>query len=225
MGTGYRATLSFHLAPFRKPTLGFAIKHQQKTTNEPNPSHRLSAKNSSDRGQSRAIPPPDPAPAVQHLTGEELCSITGWTDMRHRQLAMAGYFPAPVRGRYKQRETLLGVIRYLSEQVRKSKAKGEKELLLKARREIAELTLSESRGELVETVQVRRAWTNIAREQRQLLIRKLETELIAKAPGKSPVELLVIVREIIDDVCVLTRAQGERWAEVDSSIEEPTETK
>ena len=183
-------------------------------------------------GQERSIldaiatpnPEAKPAPAVQHLTGEELCSITGWTDMRHRQLAMAGYFPAPVRGRYKQRETLLGVIRYLSEQVRKSKAKGEKELLLKARREIAELTLSESRGELVETVQVRRAWANIAREQRQLLIRKLETELIAKAPGKSPVELLVIVREIIDDVCVLTRAQGERWAEVDeiASVDNPS---
>lgn len=58
-------------------------------------------------------------PAAVTLTASELCEITGLTDRRHRQLADAGYFPAPSRGVYEAVPTMKGVGRYYREQIQK----------------------------------------------------------------------------------------------------------
>src|SRR5262245_55214640 len=81
------------------------------------------------------------------ITAEQLCSITGLTDRRHRQLAAAGYFPPPIRGRY-QGVTLLGIIRYQREQLakRNDTFRREQEAYTKARREVAQEELAVIRG-------------------------------------------------------------------------------
>ena len=49
------------------------------------------------------------------VTVDEFRNITGLTDQRHRQMANEGHFPAPVRGLYKLKSAVAGVIRYYRE--------------------------------------------------------------------------------------------------------------
>src|SRR5688572_19445628 len=93
----------------------------------------------------------DSAGTAGTLSREQLCTITGLTDRRHRQLADKGYFPPPVQGRYQAGKTLVGVIRYLGEQLRKKNSKLAQEQigLTKAKRQLAEEDLAEVRGKYV----------------------------------------------------------------------------
>ena len=49
---------------------------------------------------------------VQTISGEQLCTLTGLSDRRHRQLAKDGYFPPPMKGQYQLTLTLQGMFRY-----------------------------------------------------------------------------------------------------------------
>lgn len=49
------------------------------------------------------------------LSAEVLCSLTGLTDRRHRQIAKEGFFPPPVKGQYQLTPTLQGMFKYYRE--------------------------------------------------------------------------------------------------------------
>lgn len=51
----------------------------------------------------------------QLISGEKLCSLTGLTDRRHRQIAKEGYFPPPIKGQYQLAPTLQGMFKYYRE--------------------------------------------------------------------------------------------------------------
>lgn len=103
------------------------------------------------------------------LSADELSSITGTTDRRHRQLAKEGYYPQPVRGEYKFRETLSGLLRWHRDQAAKKTGTlaEEKQRKLKAERMLIELHLRRENREALDADEVRRAWEFIGMNMRQ----------------------------------------------------------
>src|SRR5437667_7751758 len=55
-------------------------------------------------------------PSGGTISAERLCSLSGLTDRRHRQLASQGFFPPPIRGDYQAGATIQGLLRYYREQ-------------------------------------------------------------------------------------------------------------
>src|SRR5438876_10743539 len=106
--------------------------------------------------------PPEPSEAGT-ITAEQLCSITGLTDRRHRQLATAGYFPPPILGRYQVGATLLGIIKHQRELIQKKSTKlaKEQQALTKAKRELAQEELAEVRGKYVAKESIGPALRNV----------------------------------------------------------------
>src|SRR5438552_396227 len=97
---------------------------------------------------SKPKPPVIPLPSGPTLTAVRLCEITTLSDRRHRQLAVSGYFPPPIRGIYQAGPTLLGIIKYQREQLAKKSdvLRIEQEAFTKAKRELAQEELAHFRG-------------------------------------------------------------------------------
>jgi len=119
---------------------------------------------------------------TQHIAAEQLCSLTGLSDRRHRQIAKDGYFPPPINGQYQMAVTLQGMFRYYRElsAKRSSTVEDEKQKKLAAERKIAELTLSKLRGEVFKAGSVVRCWENITLTVRQKFLgmeNKISTRL------------------------------------------------
>lgn len=149
------------------------------------------------------------------LTAEQLCGITGLTDRRHRQLATAGYFPAPINGRYVAGKVLVGVIRYQRELITKKNGKLAKEqvALTKARRETAQEELAVMRGRYVEKAEIGPALRNVSLHQRAVLQRKLEQELGPNLAGLTTQEILPKIKAAVDEICSVFREGVSGWME------------
>ena len=78
------------------------------------------------------------------IRADALCSLTGLSDRRHRQLAARGFFPPPIRSVYQRNETLAGLFRYFKEREAEAAAtlKKEEEAYMRAKRKKAELELA-----------------------------------------------------------------------------------
>tara|TARA_Y100000588_G_C14233890_1_gene916408 strand:- start:43 stop:561 length:519 start_codon:yes stop_codon:yes gene_type:complete len=118
----------------------------------------------------------------QHITGEQLCALTGLTDRRHRQIAKEGYFPPPINGEYQFSAAIQGMFRYYRElsAKRSSTLEDEKQKKLAAERKISELNLARMRGELLDASGVEKEWGNIILTTRQKLLgmeNKISTRL------------------------------------------------
>jgi len=147
------------------------------------------------------------------MAAEELCSVTGWTDSMHRKLAVAGYFPAPVRGKYQSDQTLHGIIRYLKELLRKKDDTLEKEKqgLTAARRKTVEKELAILNGEYVKKSEIGPALRNLSLHQRATLQRKFEQEIATKLDGLTPVERLLLIKGAVDEVCAIFQEGTSSW--------------
>jgi hypothetical protein len=53
----------------------------------------------------------EPAQQPGWITAENLCALTGYTDVHHREAAKAGYFPPPRKGLYQTKPTIQGLFR------------------------------------------------------------------------------------------------------------------
>lgn len=157
--------------------------------------------------------PPQDSQADGYCSAEWLCSKTGLTDRRHRQIAAAGYFPSPIRGRYQTGLTLLGMIRYLSEQNRKKDdhLRQEQEQLTRAKRQLAEEELAALRGRYVERDLIGPALRNLSLHQRAVLQRKLEQELAPNLVGLTTVEILSRIKPMVDELCAIFREGTKQW--------------
>ena len=109
---------------------------------------------------------------TQTISGERLCTLTGLTDRRHRQLAANGYFPSPIKGQYQLTPTIQGMFRYYRELQGRSNDEFALERLRKTRAEanLAELKLSRERKESLDAPSVFKAWENIILTMRQKLL-------------------------------------------------------
>jgi hypothetical protein len=156
----------------------------------------------------------DPPESAGTISAEQLCSYTGLTDRRHRQLAAAGFFPPPILGRYQAGKTLLGIIRYQRELIQKKSNKLAKEqiALTKARRETAQEELAKMRGEYIEKAVVGPALRNVSLHQRAVLQRLLEQELAPKLAGLTTLEMILpLVKGAVDTVCAVFRERVAGW--------------
>src|ERR1043166_8761713 len=150
---------------------------------------------------------------VQTISAEELCSVTGQTDQRHRQLAAAGYFPSPIRGQYQTFKTFAGIIRYQRELInRKSNTlAAEQEQLTRARRLKAEEELAVLQGKYTENAIIGPALRNVSLHQRAELQRKIEQELIPTLGGLTVVEMLEKARPVVDHICHIFNEGTATW--------------
>lgn len=147
------------------------------------------------------------------ITAEQLCSITGLTDRHHRRLATAGYFPAPIRGKYEAEKTLVGIIRYQRELINKKSntLAAEQEQLTRARRQKAEEELAVLQGKYVEVAVIGPALRNTCLHQRAELQRKFEQELIPTFGGLTVIEMLEKVKPAVDEICQIFKERTAGW--------------
>jgi hypothetical protein len=106
------------------------------------------------------------------ITADQLSNLTGLTDRRHRQLAKDGFFPPPSNGIYKLAPSIQGMFRYYRD-LAKQKANGymeEREMKLRAERQLAEIQLDKAKHKSLEARAVFRAWENIVLTVRQKLL-------------------------------------------------------
>ena len=109
---------------------------------------------------------------IQTISGARLCTLTGLSDRRHRQLADDGYFPPPIKGEYQLTPTIQGMFRYYRELQGRSNDDFAMERLRKTRAEahLAELRLSRERKESLDAQSVFKSWENILLTLRQKLL-------------------------------------------------------
>ncbi len=108
----------------------------------------------------------------QTISGRRLCTLTGLTDRRHRQLAKDGYFPPPIKGQYQLTPTLQGMFRYYRELQHRGNDDFAMERLRKTRAEanLAEIRLAKERKDALDRHSVIRTWENIIMVIRQKLL-------------------------------------------------------
>lgn len=136
------------------------------------------------------------------LTGEQIEALTGLTDRRVRQLAKMGYFSSPVRGLYKQTETIRGLFKYYRED-RHAEAKTMHEAKLtklRAEAEMAQIKLAETKTELAPIADVRAYLANTAAKFDQMLTQKIDVEAPARLVGKDIVAARAECQQIHDEM-------------------------
>lgn len=150
---------------------------------------------------------------VSTITAEELCGYTGLTDRRHRQLAKAGYFPPPLRGRYQRDKSIAGLFQYLREQLNKrdDTEKIERGKLAKVKRETGEEELAIIRKKYVLKSDIAPALRNVSLHQRATLQLKLENELAPTLSGKTTAEILAAIRDAVDAICKIFNEGTRTW--------------
>ena len=109
---------------------------------------------------------------ARHIAAETLCTLTGLTDRRHRQISKDGYFPPPHNGQYQFTATIQGLFRHYRElsQKRNSSTEDEKRKKLTAERKIEELKLARMMGNSLDADSVVRAWQGVVMIARQKLL-------------------------------------------------------
>ena len=98
----------------------------------------------------------DADPSVSTLTGSQLEMLTGLTERRLRQLAKAGYFPPPAKGKFQQTATIRGLFKYYREDHHNTnrtlnEAKLEK---LKADAEMSRIKVAQARRQMIDRDEV-----------------------------------------------------------------------
>lgn len=157
--------------------------------------------------------PNAPQVAEGTISAEDLCGLTGLTDRRHRQIAAKGFFPPPIQGRYQAGKTLVGMLKYVTEQLRKRDGRQAKEQLklTKAKRELAQEELAEVRGKYVAKDEIGPALRNISLHQRAVLQRLFEQQLAPKLAGLTTIEILSLVKSAVDETCQVFRERVGGW--------------
>jgi len=155
----------------------------------------------------------DHSPLRGHLSAAALCELTGLTDRRHRQIAAEGYYPPPDRGRYRIRETLIGLFRYYREQLHKKEDNlaTERKKYTIARREKLELETDLLRRRYIPRAEIGPHLRNLAAHQRATLQQKLETELPPRLAGLDPLEIQQRLAETTDTLCRIFQQSTRQW--------------
>ncbi len=124
-------------------------------------------------------------------------------------------------GRYQVGKTLIGMVKYLAEQVRKKDDRQAKEQLklTKAKRELAQEELAEVRGKYVAKSDIGPALRNISLHQRATLQRKLEQELGPNLAGLTTLEILARIRPAVDEICSIFRERTKQWLDAPPEAE------
>ena len=110
--------------------------------------------------------------ALQTISSDKLCSLTGLTDRRHRQLAKDGYFPPPERSEYQLIPTLRGLFKYAFHDRGREGGTLGAEKLRKLKEEADRVALENAarRGELIDKADFMKRIETIYTEMRQRIL-------------------------------------------------------
>ena len=150
--------------------------------------------------------------AEDTITSKELCAFTGYTDRQHRNIAAKGFFPAPARGKYKLKETISGMFKYLREQVEKKTRADieERRACAKARRVKVEAETGILLRQYVPRVEVLNCVQVSSEEMKRLLYAKF-SELPVKLQGLDVVAVNERLRNVADEICIQFQQRIEPW--------------
>ncbi len=159
---------------------------------------------------------------IQTIPAEQLCTLTGLSDRRHRQLAKDGYFPSPINGQYQLTLTLQGMFRYYREQQNKGNDEFAMERIRKTRTEanLAEIRLAKERKDALDRKSVLETWENVVMVIRQRLLSlpsKLSPRLVF-IDGQGEIEK-ELDREIVEALSDLSKPITYKLSEDDASEE------
>jgi len=104
------------------------------------------------------------------IHADKLCELTGLTDMRHRQLAKAGYFPNPIRAEYELTRTIQGLFRYYREQAQESPIDAKRLEKLTKENALLDVELARAQKSMIDTETVARVWENLAAGIRRVVL-------------------------------------------------------
>lgn len=136
------------------------------------------------------------------ITADKLCSLTGLTDRRHRQLAAAGYFPAPERALYVLTPTISGILRYYRETTqRRGNLTELKEIKMAKENELLDLKMLREKRLTIAKRDVDALLLHIAVRAKTMLYQFLETEAPPKLDGLPASAQRKILREMADAIC------------------------
>ena len=145
---------------------------------------------------------------ARHIAAETLCTLTGLSDRRHRQIAKDGYFPPPINGEYQFTATIQGMFRHYRElsKKRNSSIEGEKAKKLTAERKIEELKLARMMGNSLDAESVVRAWQGMVMISRQKFL-GLENKVSGRL-GFSEQQRVELRKEIEEALEELSKRQN-----------------
>ena len=111
------------------------------------------------------------ADQAQLISSDKLCSLTGLTDRRHRQIAAEGFFPPPIGGNYQMTPTIVGLFRYYRESYQKTNRSLAEDKQTKIRKEIEllRLKIEEQSKKLIPASDVERVWRAACIAARQII--------------------------------------------------------
>lgn len=153
--------------------------------------------------------------AVQTITADKLCVLTGLTDRRHHQIADEGYFPKPNRGEYALVPTIQGLFRYYRELSQKAKSKLVELNESKAESEskILRLKLAKEEKKSVDKSEVNALFLHVSTLQKTILYTKLERELAGRTVGRTAGEISAVGRSVADELAEIFTSEVAKWNE------------
>jgi len=153
--------------------------------------------------------PAPPTPSGGMIDAEKLCSLSGLTDRRHRQLADQGYFPPPIKGQYQTTPTITGLFRFYKEYSQRHHAAREgiqNEKLREIKRQNDEASgLLVLKSEVAEDLQ--KFLTPVLAFIRQ----KFENDLPMSMSGLGVAENRIIGERLYDDLAKRFRTELLKW--------------
>lgn len=133
------------------------------------------------------------------ISAEDLCALSGLTDRRHRQLGDQGFFPPPIKSKYKEKATIAGLFKFYREYAQRHHAAREgiqTEILRTKKREN-----DEAAGLLVLKSDV---FENLQASQLKLkdfLQLQIEGELPRAMSEMGLAENRIVAKRVFDNVC------------------------
>ena len=129
--------------------------------------------------------------AEQTIAAVKLCSLTGLTDRRHRQIADQGFFPPPTRGLYQLTPTIAGMFRYYREAYQRASKTLAEDKQIKTKREIEllDLKIEQQNRRLAPIDMVEAIWGGLATALRQAI-------LASEIPDNAKKDLTERIRDI-----------------------------
>ena len=151
----------------------------------------------------------------QTISAQKLCSLSGLSDQRHRQLAKAGYFPPPVRAQYRMTPTIRGLFDYYQKSYQRSRRNLDTLRAGKLERETRKLDLeiAEREATSMDVAEVGDLLHHLASFSKTILYQRLGREFGARCAGKSPEELTGFGNGIADEICGQLAEAVTKWSE------------
>lgn len=150
-----------------------------------------------------------PAPSGGLIEADKLCSLSGLSDRRHRQLADQGYFPPPIKSQYQTTPTLIGLFRFYKEYSQRHHATREgiqAEILRTKKREN-----DEAAGLLVLKADVAEELQKFLTPALSFIRQKFENELPMSMSGMGVAENRILGERFYDDLSKRFRDELLKW--------------